>query len=70
MNNKEEYFYATVFNNNNPGSVRVNRGDLRNKSSVSSVNVKVKMKLSLRFLTKHHAMKMYWGSGGRATLIL
>jgi hypothetical protein len=26
--------------------------------------------LFLCFLTKHHAMKTYWGSGGRAPLIL
>jgi hypothetical protein len=32
--------------------------------------VKVKVKLSLCFLTKHHAMKAYWGSGGIAPLIL
>jgi hypothetical protein len=30
----------------------------------------VKVKLSLCFLTKHHAMKAYWGSGGIAPLIL
>jgi hypothetical protein len=29
----------------------------------------IKVKLSL-FLTKHHAMKEYWGSGGIAPLIL
>jgi hypothetical protein len=27
------------------------------------VNVNVKVKVSLCFLTKHHAMKAYWGSG-------
>jgi hypothetical protein len=31
--------------------------------------VKVNVKLSL-CLTKHHAMKTYWGSGGVAPLIL
>jgi hypothetical protein len=31
--------------------------------------VKKKVKLSL-CLTKHHAMKTYWGSGGTAPLIL
>jgi hypothetical protein len=31
--------------------------------------VKVKVKLSL-YLTKHHAMKTYWGSGGIAPCIL
>jgi hypothetical protein len=31
--------------------------------------VKVKVKLSL-CLTKHHAMKAFWGSGGIAALIL
>jgi hypothetical protein len=31
--------------------------------------VKVKVKLSL-FLTKHHAMKTYWGSGGIVPRIL
>jgi hypothetical protein len=30
----------------------------------------VKVKLSLCFLTKHHAMKVYWGSGCIAPLIL
>jgi hypothetical protein len=30
---------------------------------------KLKVKLSLR-LTKHHAMKAYWGRGGIAPLIL
>jgi hypothetical protein len=30
---------------------------------------KVKVKLSL-CLTEHHAMKVYWGSGGIAALIL
>jgi hypothetical protein len=35
------------------------------------VKVKVKVKLFLSFfLTKHHAMKAYWGSGGIAPLIL
>jgi hypothetical protein len=33
------------------------------------VKVKVKVKLSL-CLTKHHAMKTYWGSGGIAPHIL
>jgi len=32
--------------------------------------VKVKVKLSLYFLTKHNAMKAYWGSGCIAPLIL
>jgi hypothetical protein len=32
-------------------------------------NVKVKVKLSL-CLTKHHAMKTHWGSGGIAPRIL
>jgi len=31
---------------------------------------KVKLKLSLRFSTKHHAMKAYWGSVCVAPLIL
>jgi hypothetical protein len=31
---------------------------------------RVKVKLSLFFLTKHHAMKAYWGSGRIAPLIL
>jgi hypothetical protein len=35
----------------------------------SQIKVKVKVKLSL-CLTKHHAMKAYWGSGGIAPLIL
>jgi hypothetical protein len=35
----------------------------------SICNTKVKVKLSL-CLTKHHAMKAYWGSGGIAPLIL
>jgi hypothetical protein len=30
-----------------------------------SIGKKVKVKLSL-FLTKHHTMNMYWGSGGIA----
>jgi hypothetical protein len=34
------------------------------------VQVKVRVKLSLRFLTEHHAMDVYWGSGGIAPLIL
>jgi hypothetical protein len=29
-----------------------------------------KVKLSLCFLTNHHALKAYWGSGGIASLIL
>jgi hypothetical protein len=33
------------------------------------VNIKVKVKLSM-CLTKHHAMKTYWGSGGIAPHIL
>jgi hypothetical protein len=32
--------------------------------------VSVKVKLSLCFLTTHHAMNAYWGSGGIAPLIL
>jgi len=35
----------------------------------SSIRVKVKVKLSL-CLTKHHAMKAYWGSGGISSRIL
>jgi hypothetical protein len=38
-------------------------------SAVSKVKVKGKVKLSL-CLSKHHAMKAYWGSGGIAPLIL
>jgi hypothetical protein len=34
-----------------------------------SDSIKVKVKLSL-CLTKHHAMKAYWGSGGIGPLIL
>jgi hypothetical protein len=34
-----------------------------------NLEVKLTVKLSLR-LTKHHAMKMYWGSGGIARRIL
>jgi hypothetical protein len=33
------------------------------------VKIKVKVKLSL-WLTKHHAMKTYWGSGGVALRII
>jgi hypothetical protein len=33
------------------------------------VKVKIKVNLSL-CVTKHHAMKMYWGSGGIAPHIL
>jgi hypothetical protein len=33
-------------------------------------NIKVKVKLSMCFLTKHHAVKAYRGSGGIAPLIL
>jgi hypothetical protein len=36
---------------------------------VQTVSKKVKVKLSL-CLTKHHAMKAYWGSGGVAPRIL
>jgi hypothetical protein len=32
--------------------------------------VKVNVKLSLCFLTEHHVVKAYWGSGGVAALIL
>jgi len=32
--------------------------------------VKVKVKLSLCFLTEHHSMKAYWGSGDIAPRIL
>jgi hypothetical protein len=42
--------------------------DLHNTGS-SNQNIKVKVKLSL-CLTKHHAMKAYWGSEGIAPLIL
>jgi hypothetical protein len=41
----------------------------RHDSPQSHVNVKLKVNLSL-CLTKHHAMKTYWGSGGIAPLIL
>jgi hypothetical protein len=34
------------------------------------IKVKVKVKLPLCFLTEHHAMKAYWGSGGIAPRIL
>jgi hypothetical protein len=36
----------------------------------TEVKVKIKVKLFLCFLTKHHAMKAYWGIGGVAPLIL
>jgi hypothetical protein len=32
--------------------------------------LKVKVKLSLCFLTEHHTIKAYWGSGGIAPRIL
>jgi len=34
------------------------------------IMVKVNVKLSLCFLTEHHAMKVYWRSGGIAPRIL
>jgi hypothetical protein len=34
--------------------------------NIIQVNVKVQINMSLCFLTKHHAMKAYWGSGGIA----
>jgi hypothetical protein len=33
-------------------------------------NIVVKVKLSLCFLTEHHAMKAYWGNGGIVPLII
>jgi hypothetical protein len=39
------------------------------KVKKSYIHIKVKVKLSL-CLTKHHAMKGYWGSGGIAPRIL
>jgi hypothetical protein len=41
---------------------------MRNAECIT-LEVKVKVKLSL-CLTKHHAMKTYWGSGGIALSIL
>jgi hypothetical protein len=56
------------------GTTLTNQNDIRDKlkSRYSSWNRlrKVKVKLSLCFLTKHHAMKAYWGIGGIAPLIL
>jgi len=40
-----------------------------NNDSTKDKNVKVKMSLCF-FLTEHHAMKAYWGSGGIAPRIL
>jgi hypothetical protein len=40
-----------------------------NKIIIRTSNNMVKVKLSL-YLTKHHAMKMYWRSGGTAPRIL
>jgi hypothetical protein len=40
------------------------------KMDVDSYHVKVKLKLSLCFLTNHLAMKAYWWSGGIAPSIL
>jgi hypothetical protein len=37
------------------------------------IKIKIKLKLKINFslcLTKHHAMKAYWRSGGLAPLIL
>jgi hypothetical protein len=46
-------------------------GDVASLSTVKvKVEVNVKVKLSLCFLTKHLAMKAYWGSGCIAPLIL
>jgi hypothetical protein len=42
---------------------------LRIPKAKVKVKVKVKVQLSL-CLTKHHAMKTYWGSGGIAPRIL
>jgi hypothetical protein len=39
-------------------------------SSVQRVKFRKNVKLSLCFLTKHHGMKAYWGSGRIALLIL
>jgi hypothetical protein len=39
-------------------------------TSSTYYKMKVKVKLSLWFLTEHHAMKAYWGSGGIAPRIL
>jgi len=39
------------------------------KDTISALDLKLKIKLSL-FLTKHHAMKTYWGSAGIAKRIL
>jgi hypothetical protein len=41
----------------------------KNKEKIQAHLEDVKVKLSL-CLTKHHAMKAYWGSGGIAPLIL
>jgi hypothetical protein len=47
----------------------VKRPERETDHPLSSSKVKVKVKLSL-CLTKHHAMKTYWGSGGIAPRIL
>jgi hypothetical protein len=42
----------------------------KRKPDKSPGKCKKKVKLSLCFLTKHHAMKAYWWSGGIPPLIL
>jgi hypothetical protein len=45
----------------------ITRGKLEPMKLVKGKKVNVKLSL---YLTKHHAMKAYWGSGGIAPLIL
>jgi hypothetical protein len=47
----------------------VSCAEVKNVWSLLNGSIKVKVKFSL-CLTKHHAMKTYWGSGGIAPLIL
>jgi hypothetical protein len=51
--------------------IREKRNLVKLLSRIFKDKVKVKIKLSLCFfLTEHHAMKAYWGSGDMAPLIL
>jgi hypothetical protein len=44
-------------------------GEMFGHLTIGKASVKGKTNLSL-YLTKHHAMKIYWGSGGTAPRIL
>jgi hypothetical protein len=57
------------------GSIKISNKSIENVSGFNSSQEEIKVKVKRQsfpvlFLTEHHAMKAYWGSGGISPRIL